>query len=72
MAVHCTLLTLMGKHRYSIQDVHEKTGLSRNSVSNLYNDKASRIEYETIEKLTCLFKCSVNDLIEVTNEEETD
>ena len=72
MAVHCTLSTMMGKHRYSIQDVHEKTGLSRNAVSNLYNDKARRIDYETVEKLCKLFKCPVSDLIEyVENEEGT-
>ena len=72
MAVHCTLSTMMGKHRYSIQDVHEKTGLSRNAVSNLYNDKARRIDYETLEKLCKLFKCPVSDLIEyVENEEGT-
>lgn len=70
MAVHCTLSTMMGKHRYSIQDVHEKTGLSRNAVSNLYNDKARRIDYETVEKLCRLFKCPVSDLIEYVENEE--
>ena len=31
MAVHCNLSTLMGRKRYSIQDVHILTGLSRSS-----------------------------------------
>ena len=43
MAVHCNLSTLMGRKRYSIQDVHILTGLSRSTVSSLYNDKATRI-----------------------------
>ncbi len=68
MAVHCTLSTLMGKHRYSIQAVHEKTGLSRNAVSNLYNDKARRIDYDTVEKLCKLFNCGISDLIEITKD----
>ena len=36
MAVHCNLSTLMGKRRYSIQDVHKLTGLSRSTVSVSY------------------------------------
>ena len=47
----CNLSTLMGKHKYSIQVVHEKTGLSRSTISSLYHDKASRIDFDTIEKL---------------------
>ena len=69
MTVHCTLSTMMGKYRYSIQDVHEKTGLSRTTVSNLYNDRARRIDYETMEKLCDLFNCQITDLIEITKEE---
>ncbi len=64
MAIHCTLSTLMGKHRLSIQDVHEKTGLSRNTISNLYNDKACRIDYDTAAKLCELFDCEMSDLYE--------
>lgn len=65
MAVHCTLSTLMGKNRFSIQDVHQYTGLSRNTISNLYNDKASRIDYQTVEKLCALFDCSLDDLFHI-------
>lgn len=32
MSVHCNLSTLMGKNRFSIQDVHLRTGLSRNTT----------------------------------------
>ena len=66
--MNCMLSTLMGKHRYSIQDVHEKTGLSRNTVSNLYNDKATRVDYETVERLCKLFSCQINDLFEITGQ----
>ena len=72
MTVHCTLSTIMGKHRYSIQDVHEKTGLSRATVSNLYNDKARRIDYATLETLCELFKCTITDLLEITEGEDLD
>lgn len=55
----------MGKHRLLIKDVHEKTGLSRNTISNLYNDKATRIDYSTIEKLCSLFSCEINELLSI-------
>ena len=58
----CRLSTMMGKSRYSIQDVHVKTGLSRSTVTQLYHDKATRIDFETIEKLCDLFDCDLNDL----------
>ena len=70
MTIHCTLSTLMGKHRLSIQDVHEKTGLSRNTISNLYNDKASRIDYDTAAKLCELFDCNMNDLYEIKSNDK--
>ena len=66
MALHCRLSTLMGMKRYTIQDVHNHTGLSRNTVSNLYNDKATRIDYDTIEKLCVLFECTPNELFDIS------
>jgi DNA-binding Xre family transcriptional regulator len=66
----CRLSTLMGQARYSIQDVHNKTGLARSTVAQLYHDKATRIDFETIEKLCNLFDCSVSDLLELENVKE--
>lgn len=69
MAVHCALSTLMGKYRYSIQDMHVKTGLSRNTISNLYNDRATRVDYDTIDKLCIALNCSISDLfLQMTTE----
>lgn len=65
----CQLSTLMGMKRYSIQDVHIKTGLSRSTVTQLYHDKASRIDYETVERLCALFECSISDLFTLEKEE---
>jgi len=67
MAIKCRLSTFMGEHRLSIQDVHERTGLSRNTVSNLYNDKATRADFDTIERLCLLFDCTVGDLLSITS-----
>lgn len=71
MAVHCKLSTLMGEKRYNIQDVFEKTGLSRATVSNLYHDKMQRIDYETLGKLCKLFGCAVGDILEYVDEDKS-
>ena len=63
--MHCKLSTLMGKNRFSIQDVHIKTGLARSTVTQLYHDRATRVDFETIEKLCMLFDCEINDLFEL-------
>lgn len=61
--MRCQLSTLMGQVRYSIQDVHNKTGLARSTVTQLYHDKATRIDFETIEKLCALFDCDISALL---------
>ena len=58
----CNLSTLMGQARYNIQDVHLKTGLARRTITQLYHDKATRIDFDTVEKLCSLFQCTLNDL----------
>lgn len=63
--MQCKLSKLMGQSRYSIQDVHKKTGLARTTITQLYHDKATRIDFTTIEKLCSLFNCEINDLLEL-------
>lgn len=67
--LHCTLSTLMGKKRVTIQEVHNLTGLSRNTIANLYYDRATRIDYETVGKLCDYFSCNINDLFDYTAKE---
>ena len=69
MNLQSNLSTLMGKHRYSIKDVHVKTGLSRNTISSLYNDKATRIDFATMTKLCELFACGIDELLIFSNKD---
>lgn len=63
MKLHSRLSALMGEKRLSIQDVHQQTKLSRTTISNLYNDKATRIDFETIEKICSFFNCELNEIL---------
>jgi len=58
----------MGKYRYNIQEVHERTGLARRTISTLYNDKATRVDFSTVEKLCQLFECGIEQLFILVDE----
>lgn len=62
--VKCNLSSLMGRDKKKIQDVCNETGLARNTVANLYNEKATRVDYNTIEKLCEMFNCTIGELFE--------
>lgn len=62
--IKINLSTLMGKHKLTIQDVHEQTGLNRNTISNLYHERVKRIDFDTINKFCKLFNCQPGDLIQ--------
>jgi len=68
MALHCKLSTLMGEKRYNIQDVCDKTGIGRTTISNMYYDRIRRVDYDVIEKLLVLFNCELTDLLRYTKE----
>jgi putative transcriptional regulator len=63
MEVKNNLRVLMAKHKMNIKDVHEKTGLSRTTISKLYNEESTTIAFETIYKLCMLFGVEVNELL---------
>jgi putative transcriptional regulator len=64
------LSKLMGEKRYTIVQVAEKTGMSTSTISNLYNEKVKRLDFDTLEKLCKLFNCKVQDLIEYIPDNE--
>lgn len=66
--IKCNLSKLMGEHKVNIQTVHEETGLNRNTISNLYHEKVSRIDFSTIDKLCVFFNCEVGELLEQNKE----
>lgn len=63
------LSKLMGEKRYSIVEVSRRTGLTTSTISNLYNDKVKRLDFDTLEKLCKLFNCQPSDLFEYIPDE---
>lgn len=66
--VRCHLSVLMGRDKLKISDVAKRTGLNRSTVTALYNETARRVDLEAIEQLCRLFRCTVGELFELTDE----
>lgn len=62
--IEIKLSRVMGDKRMSIQKVADKTGLSRSTISLLYNDKVTRIDLNTIDKLCECLECFPGDIFE--------
>lgn len=70
MAIKSKLSTLMGEHRYRIQDVYERTGISRSTLSKLYHDQKVGIEFSVLDRLCELFDCTPNDILQYVKNDE--
>lgn len=73
LQVKNNLRILMARDKKTMQDVHDETGLSRTTVSKLYNETSAKIGLDTIAALCKMFKCEVSDLLyleEAEQEEE--
>ncbi|MEQ1526018.1 MAG: helix-turn-helix transcriptional regulator [Gallionella sp.] len=62
--IKCHLSQLMGVHKMKIADVARETELHRNTITLLYDETATRVDLDTMDRLCVLFKCNVSDLFE--------
>ena len=67
--IRCHLSRLMGEKKMKVIDVARETGLHRNTITLLYKETATRVDFETINKLCKLFECQVSDLFEYQPDE---
>lgn len=58
------LSTIMGKQRIKISTLHERTGISRSTLTKLYYDKTKMIELSTIDKLCLALDVTPGELFE--------
>ena len=56
---------LMWKRNVTAMDIAKHTDLGISTISRLRNNKATGIDFNTIEKLCKFFNCSISDLIEI-------
>ena len=65
--VKCNLSILMGNKRLKIADVVRDTGINRSTLTRLYHEQTTRIDFETLEVLCRYLDCTPNDLLELEN-----
>ncbi len=70
MGVHSRLHILLAERRMTQKALEEATGLSRGTITALYHDRATRVDFRVVEKLCKALKCNVGDLFTYTPDEE--
>ena len=59
------------RRRVTIQEIAEKTGLGRMTLSRMLNHPGTAIRTDVLDKLCAFFGCQVGDLAEYVEEEES-
>lgn len=64
----CNLSKIMGEKRLKVADVARDTGINRGTITRIYNEEATRIELEVVEKLCDYLEIEVGELYEIVKE----
>lgn len=62
--IKCHLSRIMGEKKLRVADVARAIGVHRNAITLLYEESATRVDLETIDKLCEFLECKVSDLFE--------
>lgn len=62
--IKCHLSRIMGERKLKVIDVARAIGVHRNSITLLYEETATRVDLDTIDKLCVFLECKVSDLFE--------
>lgn len=64
------LSELMGLHKVkSFSFLEKETGITRKTLTKLYDGEGKGIDYDTLDKLCRYFNCKVCDLLEFEDKE---
>lgn len=55
---------LIWQHRTTAEDIFQKTGIGKSTLSTIRNNKNINISIHTLNKLCKYFDCKISDLIE--------
>ena len=62
--IKCHLSRIMGEKKLRVADVARAVGIHRNAITLLYEETATRVDIETINKLCAFLDCGIEDLFE--------
>lgn len=55
---------LIWEHRTTAEDIFQKTGIGKSTLSTIRNGKNLNVSLRTLDRLCKYFKCKVSDIIE--------
>ena len=67
--IKCHLSRILGERRIKMADVIRETGVSRGTITRLYHEQATRIDFEVAEKLCDLLECEIGDLLQYVSDQ---
>ena len=62
--IKCHLSRIMGEKKLRIADVARAIGVHRNAITLLYEETATRVDVDTMDKLCAFLDCGIQDLFE--------
>lgn len=62
--IKCHLSRLMGEKKLRVADIARAIDVHRNAITLLYEETATRVDLETINKLCVYLDCKIEDLFE--------
>ncbi|MCG6202882.1 helix-turn-helix domain-containing protein [Psychromonas antarctica] len=66
--IRCNLSKILGEKRIKVAELARETGVNKNTIHRLYNETATRIDIEVIEKLCCFLEVGIGELFEIISE----
>lgn len=62
--IKCHLSRIMGEKKLRVADIARAIDVHRNAITLLYEETATRIDLDTINKLCVFLDCKIEDLFE--------
>tara|TARA_R110000772_G_scaffold101674_4_gene202218 strand:+ start:5053 stop:5265 length:213 start_codon:yes stop_codon:yes gene_type:complete len=63
--ITCHLSTILGEKKIKVAELSRDTGINKNTLHRLYNETATRVELEMIEKLCLYLGVEISDLFSI-------
>ena len=70
--IKCHLSRILGERKLKVAEVDRDTEINRNTLHRLYNETATRVDLEIIEKLCRHLDIQVGELFELVDNDESD
>lgn len=69
--IRVKLSEMMGKHKVkNFSELERETGITRKTLTKLYDGDGKGIEYDTLNALCSYFGCTVGELLEFVPDEK--